>query len=360
MRDQTIRYSWREPSAANGFASGVSLHGHTLHSRESLDFVPRVAAGVPLLNRAVAAELRRQGEPVDFSRAWWTPPLAARQAWDLERLQIEDRLNLRALVSLTDHDNIDAHESLPGTSPVSVEWTVRLEESFLHLGIHNLPRGRAAEWMREMLEGSAANIEGILDTLSRRPEILIVLNHPLWDERGIGAAVHGRMVERFLGRSRAWIHALEFNGIRPWSENLRVVEMARAIGLPVVSGGDRHGLEPNATLNLSGATSFGGFVEEVRGGHSTMLLMPQYNEPRKLRLMETIHEVLSDQPDHALGWVRWNDRVFFLNPEGATRSLAAFWGERQPPLVQQFVGAVRLLGRKQFRPALRFALAERT
>lgn len=342
----------------------MSLHGHTLHSRESLDFIPRVAAKVPFLNHVVARETEkhgaRYGRSIDYSRAWWTPPMATRPAWDLERSQIEDRLNLRAVVSLTDHDNIDAHAFLPDGAPVSVEWTVELEESFLHLGIHNLPRARAADWMRELIEGSASNIDGILDTLSRRPEVLIVLNHPLWDEHGIGETAHGRMVERFIARSRQWIHALEFNGIRPWSENLQVVEMARAAGLPVVSGGDRHGLEPNATLNLSAAAEFAGFVEEVRAGHGTILLMPQYNEPRKLRLMETIHEILSDRPDHGMGWVRWSDRVFFLNPEGTTRSLTAFWGERQPPVVQQFVGAVRLLGRKEFRPALRFALAERT
>jgi len=47
-------------------------------------------------------------------------------------------LGLRPLVSLTDHDNIDAGLALED-EPISVEWTVPYERSIVHLGIHNLP-----------------------------------------------------------------------------------------------------------------------------------------------------------------------------------------------------------------------------
>ena len=47
------------------------------------------------------------GEGLDFSRAYWRGPVCARRALDLERRQIE-QLDLGPIVSLTDHDNIDA------------------------------------------------------------------------------------------------------------------------------------------------------------------------------------------------------------------------------------------------------------
>jgi hypothetical protein len=49
------------------------------------------------------------------------------------------------------------------------------------------------------------------------------------------------MVRTFLARYGQWIHALEVNGLRLWPENRRVLEMARNLNYPVVSGGDRHG-----------------------------------------------------------------------------------------------------------------------
>ena len=44
----------------------------------------------------------------DLSRMWWTPPLTPRQAFDLEARQIEDRLELEPIVSVSDHDSIAA------------------------------------------------------------------------------------------------------------------------------------------------------------------------------------------------------------------------------------------------------------
>jgi len=86
--------------------------------------------------------LAATGANLDFSRAYWRGPLSAQSAPERERLQIE-RLGLRALVSLTDKDTIDAGLLLQagrpvGELPTSVEWTGRYEQSYLHLGIHNL------------------------------------------------------------------------------------------------------------------------------------------------------------------------------------------------------------------------------
>ena len=48
------------------------------------------------------------GSSLDLSRAWWTPPTAPHEAWALERRHIEDRFGRHALVSLTDHNEIEA------------------------------------------------------------------------------------------------------------------------------------------------------------------------------------------------------------------------------------------------------------
>ncbi len=73
-----------------------------------------------------------------------TPKLA----FDLESGQIE-KLDLHSMVSITDHDNIEAPmllRTVPSARriPVSVEWSVPYGgvQDF-HLGVHNLPSGRA-------------------------------------------------------------------------------------------------------------------------------------------------------------------------------------------------------------------------
>src|SRR5262249_4096694 len=130
---------------------------------------------------------------VDFSRAWWTPPLSPASALNLEREQIAG-LGLRPIVSLTDHDDIEAGLSLgvtadPSDTPVSVEWTVPYYRTFFHLGVHNIPRNAAGAWMDAMTRYTAAPREealpAILDEFARVPGSLVVLNHPFWLEEGV-------------------------------------------------------------------------------------------------------------------------------------------------------------------------------
>jgi hypothetical protein len=94
------------------FRCAVSLHSHTLHSRESLDFIYRYAKRVGLIRAVIERGENKyraiHASELDLSRAWWTPPLGPHDAWVLERDQIERRLGLRAIVSLTDHDDIEA------------------------------------------------------------------------------------------------------------------------------------------------------------------------------------------------------------------------------------------------------------
>ena len=48
-------------------------------------------------------------------------------------------------------------------------------------------------------------------------------------------------------------------------------------------------------------------------------------EPFALRILQNIEEILSDQPNHALGWRRWNDRTFYRYDDGSIRPPGQSW-----------------------------------
>jgi hypothetical protein len=156
---QTVSYLWREPRAAAGFTAGVSLHSHTNQSKETLDFIAELSNdwGVlrPVMRWAERRCVRTSGIRPDYAKSYWTPPLTPRLAFDLERTQIEERLQMQGMVSITDHDDIRAPMLLRSLAaarqiPVSLEWTVPFGEGAFHLGIHNLPSAHGAAWMRRM------------------------------------------------------------------------------------------------------------------------------------------------------------------------------------------------------------------
>ncbi len=367
-----IRLWWKDRRACRSLRTGVSLHSHTLHSREYLTFIPRYLKAIPILGWLVRREARWHGMAeiphAEFARTWWTPPLSAHAAWKIEKSGVENRLGLRAMVSITDHDNIEASSALHTLeecrhTPVSLEWTVPFCGASFHIGVHNLPPQRARSLVRSMNEytggGPEELLRGVLDEVSGRPETLIVLNHPLWDEEGVSADVHRVAFGRLLGLYGRWIHALELNADRPWHENRAVIALAQANNLPLVSGGDRHGCDPSPAVNLTNAADFAEFVQEVRAGRSVIALLPRLRESRKVRLFETAFDILRDHPGHSMGWVRWSDRVFYQRRNGTVASLSELWGRRQPGAVSSFVGLMGLLGGQTMRPALRWALAER-
>jgi len=301
MKAPTIHRAWLRPDLWRRFRTGVSLHSHTCHSRERIG-------------------------PLE-----WRPPIAPREAWQLERAQIETALQRPALISITDHDNIDAPLRLRVLSdsrnvPVSLEWTVPFHETEFHLGLHNLPPRRAHERMaaleRHTKDPRWADLEGLLDWTVQDPETLVVFNHPCWDERRVGPELHMRRAGEFIRRYRPHLHALELNGLRPWAENRRTVELSLRCGLPVVSGGDRHALEPNALLNLTCAATFSEFVEEVRAyGRSEALIMPQYRKPLALRVARMVAEVIHQRPRHTSGIIDINVEPLSSDPIHPSRRL---------------------------------------
>ena len=353
------------------FRTGVSLHSHTLHSRESLGFIHQAARHSVLLRLALRRGsdryLAMHGSELDLNQGWWTPPLSPRDAFALEAAQLED-LNLTPLVSITDHDDIEAPISLQAVDasrqvPVSVEWTVPYGATFFHIGVHNISAQHARATMRRLAAISAEHTPGelksLLADLHGDPATLVVFNHPLWDEKGVGAAVHRAAALDFVRRYRDYVHAFELNGLRPWAENRATIQFAHDANKPVVSGGDRHVVEPNAVINLTNAADFAEFAQEVRDGQwSNVLVMPQYREAHVSRIFHNIVDVFRTYENHSLGWTRWADRVFFKKGDGSVTSLTQLWGERPPAAVALFAGFMRLAAQTPVRLALRSVMSE--
>jgi hypothetical protein len=331
-----------------------------MHSQECLSFLPRYLHQVPALSRVV----RRAA--VDFSRAYWTPPLSPASAFQLERKQIEG-LELQPLVSLTDHDDIEAPLALQvtanrGEAPVSVEWTVPYGGSILHLGIHNLPPHRDRPWMETLRAFTAApsdaGLSELLRSLHAIPEALIVLNHPFWREEGVGEAEHRCALELLLRKCLESIHAFELNATRSWRENAATIALARAHRRPLISGGDRHACEPAGSINLTNAGSFSEFVTEIRENSSAILFMPQYREPLALRILEAGWDILRPYPEYP-GRERWIDRIFYFGDDGVARPLSVIWKDDVPWMLNTATALLQLLATRRLRGAMRFLLAER-
>jgi hypothetical protein len=373
MPNSTVSYLWRDQDAAKGFRTGVSLHGHTNQSKETLDFLANFGNQYPIMRPIISGmESRsegRHGVRVNYSKSYWTPPMTPKLAFDLESRQIED-LELRSMVSITDHDNIKAPMLLrmvPSARqiPVSVEWSAPYggTQDF-HLGVHNLPSARAAGWMQALEEytdnPSEKRLGEILAALNDEPNVLVVFNHPLWDLFLIGKDKHATLVNEFLLKYGNFLHALELNGLRNWNENRAVRRLAEKWNMVLVSGGDRHGVEANANINLTNATSFTEFVHEIRREkRSNTLFMPQYAQPWKHRILQSTLDAIRYYPEFPTGSRRWDERVYHPDAEGVVRPLCELWPDGNAPRVMRWgIAIVMLMGSKPVSSGLRMAWSD--
>jgi len=352
----------------SGFSTGVSLHCHTQQSKEILDFIPYYAGKIPIVADFFRRELDRHesknGWSIDFARAYWNPPVPPRAVLDSESEQIERTLGLSPIISITDHDHIGACSQLKAIysdreMPISLEWTVPFEKGFFHLGVHNLPH-EESEALWALLRGYTLNPAGpieladLLEKLSGYEETLLVLNHPLWDIERIGQEPHLSLLTRFLKQHGSWIHAIEINGYRSWAENKRVIALADEYGYPLVSGGDRHGCDPNAMLNLTTANTFSEFAVQIRSDRmSEIAVMPAYREPLVIRMLEAAADVLRYYPGYPKGQRFWTDRIFWTLDDQTVRPLSSYWGHRGPVWVRASLSIMRLLGSRGLRPAMK-------
>lgn len=353
--------------------TGVSLHCHTEYSQEMLDFIPHYAEKLPIINffwrRERERYIKREGRGLDFSTAYWSPPLPPKEVYRIEQEQIA-ATNLAPIVSLTDHDSINAtlevNDLDPATNaPISMEWTVPFEYGFFHVGVHNLPKDRAGEITKTLLDftfneenHNDAKLTEMFALLNELPGVLVVLNHPLWDIEIVGQERHEELLKMFLSRHVKWIHAFEVNGFRSWSENKGVIDLAESIGIPLVTGGDRHGCKPNTVINITNASTFEEFADEVRNDkHSEIVLMPAYEQPLHSRQLESFAEILSHYPHFRAGRQRWFERIYFDTGDGnGVRSLSSHGWVRGGPLwLQWAVWTLGVMGSPKMRPFFRLA-----
>jgi hypothetical protein len=342
--------------------AAVSLHSHSECSRETLEFIPRIARQIPVIaryfERSLAEYQSEHGRPLNFGEWYWRPPMTPAGVIDSERAQLEQRLDLPGLVSLTDHDTVEGPRTLRANGradvPLSVEWSVPFEGCLFHLGVH----GIAPASMDVMMDAFASYTAGppagaprklgeLLDALSECNETVVVLNHPCWDLAKVGQLRHDSTLLAFLRAYRDRIHALELNGYRDWAENRLVLPIAKGFSLPVVAGGDRHGLFPNTIVNLTRAREWGAFVHELRAERfSHCVVFPEYAEPYVGRIFRSAADILRPHHKHHRGQTTWSERVF-ITTNGHEHSVASMW-EREPLWLRTTIAITRLIGSKPF------------
>src|SRR5258708_34302348 len=112
-----------------------------------------------------------------------------------------------SLVSFTDHDSMGApsglrHLPAPVRIPFAVEWSVPFEGAVFHLGVPNLPESQAHLIMDDLAaytrNPSAPRLMELLAALHEFPEVLIVFNHPHWDQYCLGTSTFRQKLDRFL------------------------------------------------------------------------------------------------------------------------------------------------------------------
>ncbi len=354
--------------------TGVSLHCHTEYSKEMLDFVPHYADKLPIIsyfwNKERIKYLNREGKNPDFSTGYWLPPLTPQEVYHLEKTQI-NKTGLDAIVSITDHDSIAANLQVGETTaneqaPISLEWTVPFECGFFHVGVHNLPKDRAVELTKTLLDytfnkenHSNENLRQMFLMLNEIPDVLVVLNHPIWDIERVGKEKHALLLKNFLKEHGRCIHALEINGFRSWSENKVVIEMAEALGYPIITGGDRHGCQPNTVINLTNSKTFSEFAEEIRAGkRSEVALMPEYRQPLHSRQLQSFSEILRNYSTFPEGRQKWFDRVYFdIGDGGGVRQLSVHWIRGGPAWLRTAIWTLGVFGSPKMRPF--FSLARK-
>ena len=147
----------------------------------------------------------------------------------------------------------------------------------------------------------------------------------MWDLYLIGKEKHQFLVNEFLQKNGAFLHALELNGLRNWDENRAVRRLAEQWNMLLISGGDRHGVEPNANMNLTNADKLYGVCARDSPGKAEQCLFLR-NMP-SLEASDSAIDHRCDPPLSRLsaGFALWDDRVSIPTREGVVRPLSELW-----------------------------------
>ena len=127
-----------------------------------------------------------------------------------------------------------------------------------------------------------------------------------------------------------------------------MIRLANASDRTLVSGGDRHGCEPASVVNVTCASSFAEFADEVRAGTSEIVFLLHYREPVRFRLLKSVIDIMRPYPELPAR-ERWSDRVLCRSYTGVTRSLSDMWSGEFPAVIRYFERIVRLADAREFR-----------
>jgi hypothetical protein len=106
-------------------------------------------------------------------------------------------------------------------------------------------------------------------------------------------------------------------------------------------------------VNLTRATSFGDFADEIRVERSSdIAVLPQYREPLVLRHLLTAWDAVREHPQ-LTGRQRWIARVFVLCDDGIERPLSQIWTKGAPPWIDPCLNVIGLLASRPLRVPLR-------
>ncbi len=268
----------------------VSLHAHSCHSTEniaSLNWVVALRWMRPLSGVLQSAFGLAPGERLDYREVTYHPPITPEDVLAMEREKAA-RLGFRRVIfGLTDHDEVagslalrNAHPEDAGLLPIGEELSLSYRGHVFHLGVTGLNAATAPADHASLRALARGTDPGPAFEHLRGLGSLVVLNHPLlpWADDPEPLAVE------FLRRHGSAIDALELNGMRTPEENQRVLGLARAMGKPVVGGGDAHLLVASAAACASDADSFTAFVEEVREGRTLPIVTRDYFAPLAWKL----------------------------------------------------------------------------
>ena len=150
-----------------GFRTAFSFAQSHATLKENLAFLPQYIDyhTIPIVGPLFHKEMHKyrndhKGKTIDFAKAYWTPPMSPDMVLESETRQIEDKLGLKAFVSITDHDTIAGPLGLQPMAegkliPISVEWSIPFRGNCFHMGIHHLEPARAVEIMDELARYTA-------------------------------------------------------------------------------------------------------------------------------------------------------------------------------------------------------------
>jgi len=319
------------------FRCAVSLHNHSCHSVERLAALNRV---VKLgFMRPLSGTLQRAFglsgiSNLNYGDIVYNPPYSPEDVYRMEARGVAPLGFEDVQLAITDHDEYIGGLRLLQNRPdldrrvgIGEELSVRFQGHLFHLGLVGL-EARGVDETHKTIQAAArtGRLDDLFETL-HASGCLVILNHPLvyWAAGG----VEGIPVANLLNRYGWAIHALEFNGMRPAEENLRVLDLARDRRKPVVGGGDSHLLVPSSVICVSQASSIANFIAEVKEGHAVPLIKGDYWAPlgwklflRVLCFIAHYRQIASfrDQPVSEM----LKGRKVLLDPTGqASRSFLA-------------------------------------